>query len=86
MQTMIGITCNEDLTGIVGLDTNLGTHGQTWAFLADDYIRSVENAGGIPILIPLMRDRENLKQMVSKLDGVIISGGMFFLPLLTSIY
>ncbi len=39
------------------------------------YCEAVERAGGVPCLIPLMADLENLRPLYDKLDGIIFAGG-----------
>lgn len=41
-----------------------------------DYIRSVWNAGGNPVLLPLIADSNAIEALLERLDGVILSGGM----------
>ena len=43
--------------------------------LSDACIKAVEKAGGIPIIIPLYGDMDNIKMLLGKLNGVILSGG-----------
>lgn len=43
--------------------------------LSDTCIKAVENAGGIPIIIPLLADIENVKILLEGLNGVLLSGG-----------
>jgi putative glutamine amidotransferase len=46
------------------------------------YTRSVAAAGGIPMAIPLIEDVDLLTDMLSRTDGVIVSGGSDILPYL----
>ncbi len=39
------------------------------------YIRAVESAGGIPIIVPLLQDETTARDFASLLDGLIITGG-----------
>lgn len=75
MRPIIGITCNFDYRDEIGRITHMGIAGQKWHFLADNYINSVERAGGIPVMIPVCGDMETVKDMVSRMDGILISGG-----------
>lgn len=75
MKPVIGITCNYDIKDEVGLVSHMGIAGQKWHFIADNYIDCVERAGGIPVLIPICANIETVKQMVSRMDGILISGG-----------
>ena len=75
MKPRIGITCNFEYKDEIGLLTHMGAAGQKWHYLADHYVNSIERAGGIPVLIPICGSFETVKEMVSCLDGVLISGG-----------
>src|SRR3989304_2995376 len=43
--------------------------------LLDNIVRCVEQAGGLPLLIPLGLDESTLRGLFSRLDGVLFSGG-----------
>lgn len=75
MKPIIGITCNFDVDGSAGVLTHFGLPGQDFHMLADEYIRAVEKAGGIPVMIPIYGDFETAKQLVDRVDAVLISGG-----------
>lgn len=45
------------------------------------YIQAVVEAGGIPIIIPVLEDRENLKRYIDIIDGIIFSGGEDISPI-----
>ncbi len=49
--------------------------------IAETYIRSVVEAGGAPIVIPVITDIKALSVIVSGLDGLIMSGGGDINPL-----
>lgn len=40
-----------------------------------DYVCAVEQAGGVPLLIPVVENIETIHQQLSLVDGVILSGG-----------
>jgi len=75
MKPFIGVTTNFSVDETIGSMTKLGAKGQTWHLLASDYIEVVERAGGIPVIIPLLEDFDDIKTLVDKVDGVIFSGG-----------
>lgn len=75
MKPVIGITCNFDDRDEIGMVSHMGGAGQKWQFLADNYITSVEKAGGVPVILPICDNMETVKDMVSRIDGVLISGG-----------
>jgi len=40
-----------------------------------DYSRGVESSGGIPVLIPVIKDPETMSSTVQRLDGLLLTGG-----------
>ena len=75
MRPWIGITCNFDEDDTISTATDLGTPGQDWNYLAGDYITAIEEAGGLPVLLPRCGDPSILESLLARLDGVLISGG-----------
>ncbi len=58
------------LIGIISrLDLEENTH-----YLRRYYSEAVAAAGGLPVLIPLLPDREYLTALISRLDGLVLSG------------
>ncbi|MFI0369895.1 gamma-glutamyl-gamma-aminobutyrate hydrolase family protein [Actinomadura sp. 1N219] len=45
------------------------------ALLPAPYVRSVERAGGVPVLLPPTATLRGLKALVGRLDGIVIAGG-----------
>jgi len=43
--------------------------------LADAYVQAVIKAGGTPVMIPFTTDKTVLKNIISNMDGLILSGG-----------
>ncbi|MBI2323146.1 MAG: gamma-glutamyl-gamma-aminobutyrate hydrolase family protein, partial [Chloroflexi bacterium] len=39
------------------------------------YVFAVEDAGGVPLIVPLLRDEEALRQLYERLDGLLLTGG-----------
>jgi microsomal dipeptidase-like Zn-dependent dipeptidase/gamma-glutamyl-gamma-aminobutyrate hydrolase PuuD len=67
-QPVIGITGNyEDLTCKLG----------------QGYYKSVVAAGGVPVIIPPVADTDTIVNTLSRIDGLILSGGGDFNPLWT---
>ena len=75
MKPVIGITCNYDYRDDVGIASHMGPENQDWNFIAADYVRAVEEGGGIPVLIPQCKSLEEIEEILSRLDGVLLSGG-----------
>ncbi len=57
----------------IGITTSLRDGRQT---LDIAYARAVEAAGGIPIIVPLLRDQPTAREFAGLLDGLIITGGL----------
>ena len=53
----------------------------TMTTLKTTYSDAVRLAGGVPVLIPILRDSATVSRLVSHLDGVILSGGEDIDPL-----
>lgn len=81
MKPLIGITCNYSKQNL-GEVTGLGVTGQEWILVASDYAKSVERAGGIPLLIPFTEDIETVLDLAKRCDGILITGGDDVDPLL----
>jgi putative glutamine amidotransferase len=43
--------------------------------LSDDYARGVEQAGGIPFVIPYLAGDDSIRSLAERLDGLLLSGG-----------
>ncbi|MEG1934414.1 MAG: gamma-glutamyl-gamma-aminobutyrate hydrolase family protein [Rikenellaceae bacterium] len=46
------------------------------------YVNAVVNAGGLPFILPLSSDKEVLKELIASIDGLVITGGEDYDPLL----
>ncbi len=44
-------------------------------WMSPGYMNSVEKAGGIPLILPLTKDRDVLMQVLHDLDGLLLTGG-----------
>ncbi|SDZ78375.1 putative glutamine amidotransferase [Desulfuromusa kysingii] len=64
MKPMIGITTS-----------TVQKHHRPYNQVTQYYDHSVEISGGLPVLIPILRDNNLAKDLATKLDGLIISGG-----------
>ena len=41
----------------------------------ENYVKAVRNAGGIPMVITITEDQEELNRVLSVIDGLVMSGG-----------
>jgi putative glutamine amidotransferase len=71
MRPLIGIPC---LPG-KRLDNARPIYGNNRA-----YVHAVENAGGVPVLIPILDDLTGLRALLPRLDGLLLSGGFDIQP------
>ena len=51
------------------------------SYVNHDYPRSIEEAGGIPVIIPFTKDLDVARETVAKLDALLLSGGHDVSPL-----
>ncbi|TVY08544.1 gamma-glutamyl-gamma-aminobutyrate hydrolase family protein [Paenibacillus cremeus] len=81
MPPLIGVTgyyLDKSETASLG---SLGSLGRDLAVMSYDYTRSIERAGGIPVMIPLL-DTMDVGSLLDRLDGLLLSGGSDVNPLL----
>ncbi len=79
---VIGISCNYDYGDILKSPGDLAAIHPKWHYICENYTRSIEEAGGIPLLLPVYKDESDLQSILDTLDGVLISGGNDIDPLL----
>jgi len=51
------------------------------SYVNQDYPRSIEETGGIPIIIPFTENLDVARETVARLDGLLLSGGHDVYPL-----
>ena len=51
------------------------------SYVNQDYPRSIEETGGIPVIIPFTQNLDVARETVAKLDGLLLSGGHDVYPL-----
>src|SRR5260370_41285613 len=66
MRPLIGIPCY----AIICAETGRPMYANNRA-----YVRAVEGAGGVPILIPMLKDPDILNALLPRLDGLLLTGG-----------
>ncbi|MBO7418579.1 MAG: gamma-glutamyl-gamma-aminobutyrate hydrolase family protein [Bacteroidaceae bacterium] len=59
---------------LIGISTGYSASENT-ASVRYTYVDAVVNAGGIPVLIPLAKDSLAAAEVISRVDGLILSGG-----------
>lgn len=63
---------------IIGIS---GNYSDSNCMLNRAYYQAVEKAGGVPLIIPPIADADAIINTLSKLDGILLSGGADFNPL-----
>ncbi len=63
---------------IIGITGNYDEHT---CKLADGYYRSVQKAGGVPVIIPPLSDTDSIINTLEHIDGLLLSGGADYNPL-----
>ncbi len=72
MKPIIGISCGFSFTV---KNINFAHTPQKFHMLSDSYVKAVENAGGVPVIIPNYLDPASAMALANTLDGLLISGG-----------
>jgi len=67
MRPLIGIPCRP----LTRAETGKPIYANNRA-----YVHAVESAGGLPVLIPMIKDLNILTALLSRLDGILLSGGI----------
>lgn len=52
------------------------------SYVNHEYVESICNSGGVPIIIPMQEDGEGIQRILSQLDGLVLSGGYDIDPFL----
>lgn len=79
---VIGVSCNYDYADIFQNGGDLAAISPKWHTICENYTRAIEEAGGIPLLLPIYKNEEDLADILNIVDGVMLSGGNDIDPLL----
>ncbi len=71
MRPLIGIPCH----ALIRAETGRPVYANNRS-----YVHAVESAGGLPILIPMINDLTTLTALLSRLDGLLLPGGIDLHP------
>ena len=58
-----------------------GNYGELTCKLAEGYYKSVQQAGGVPVIIPPLADTDSIINTLEHIDGLLLSGGADYNPL-----
>jgi putative glutamine amidotransferase len=68
---------------IIGIPCRAGVRGKTnrpMYYSNKSYVQAIEHAGGVPMLIPIMKEPEILATLLSHVDGLLLPGGIDIHP------
>jgi putative glutamine amidotransferase len=71
MRPVIGITCSR----VVGGAWGLYSPGHLMDYVFTEYSEAVLAAGGAPLIIPAAQNEESIQGLLSRVGGLILSGG-----------
>ena len=63
------------ISGSILINKGNAFSGYRRSYVNQDYVEAVLRAGAIPFIIPFNEDLEATREMVEKVDGIILSGG-----------
>lgn len=70
---LLALSCGRSGKPVVGISCNYEAPGRD--YLSVNYSRAILKAGGIPVILPTISSEEDATELISKLDGVLFSGG-----------
>lgn len=70
------------ISGTLMKDNNDLFEGYEKAYVMDDYVQAVLRSGAVPIVLPIIKDSEKIKEYAKIIDGLILTGGHDVNPLL----
>jgi putative glutamine amidotransferase len=62
------------LIGITPDVRAMGARGDAHVLLST-YVAMIADAGGIPVIVPVVRSREEAREVIRRLDGLLLTGG-----------
>lgn len=68
------------IVGILGSTAKATAKSGPKQYLNRAYVWAVENAGGVPVILPVTREPEIISRYLGLLDGLLLSGGVDVAP------
>lgn len=59
---------------VIGIPPSI-ENGSNTHFINSDNINAIKNAGGMPVILPYVEDKEMMKQAANMIDGLYLTGG-----------
>ena len=63
------------IAGNILIGENGNNAGVYRSYVNHEYVVSIENAGGIPVILPIDSSKENREELLEHLEGIVMSGG-----------
>ena len=60
---------------LIGINCELRPREKQPLFSPPAYTKAVSLAGGLPVLLPILKDEKDVKGLLSRLDGLVLTGG-----------
>ncbi|MBW7899217.1 putative glutamine amidotransferase [Candidatus Brocadiaceae bacterium B188] len=64
MKPIIGVNCDYEEKG-----------KQPYSFVNRNYSEAIISAGGIPLLLPIIKDADDVRKLLERIDGLVLTGG-----------
>lgn len=71
------VACDRNVPPVIGISS--GWNGKS-SSVGETYVHAVRKAGGVPVILPLVRDEEQAKALLARIDGLVMSGGEDIAP------
>ncbi|MCP4605299.1 MAG: gamma-glutamyl-gamma-aminobutyrate hydrolase family protein [Proteobacteria bacterium] len=56
------------------------TDSEKIVYLWDQYLEALLKNGAMPVVLPVTQDKKLIREMVNRLDGIVLAGGNFDIP------
>ena len=66
--------CHSEGAPVIGISASKA------ASAGNNYVKAVRKAGGVPVIIPITGDEEELAEVLERVDGIIMTGGEDVVP------
>ena len=66
--------CHSEGAPVIGISASKA------AAVGSNYVKAVRMAGGVPVIIPITGDEEELAEVLERVDGIIMTGGEDVVP------
>lgn len=64
---------------IIGITNLIDTNKHSY-WMLPEYLQMIEDHGGIPVILPVISNKDDIAQLLSGLDGILLTGGQDIQP------